>query len=73
VCLTSVVINIIPTYFCRTCNGFIIPMCLKGFNALTLLAKCHVLVEYRPKNSFLGFHGYYECFFSGGTQGYAYP
>jgi hypothetical protein len=49
VCLTSVVINIIPTYFYRTCNGFIIAMYLKGFNALTSLEKCHVIVEYRPK------------------------
>ena len=49
-CLTSVVINVFPTCLCRTCIGFIIPMYLEDINALTLLAECHVIVEYRPED-----------------------
>jgi hypothetical protein len=48
-CLTSVVIYVIPTCLCPTCNAFIIPMYLKGINTLTLLAECDVIVEYRRK------------------------
>lgn len=44
-CLTSVVIYVIPACLCRTCNGFIIPMCLKGYNTLTLMAECDVTVN----------------------------
>ena len=46
----SVVLNVFPTCLCRTCIGFIIPMYLEDINALTLLAECHVIVEYRPED-----------------------
>lgn len=48
-CLTSVVIYVIPTCLCPTCNAFIIPMYLKGINTLTLMAECDVVVEYQRK------------------------
>jgi len=48
-CLTSIVIYVIPTCLCRTCNGFIIPTYLKGINTLTLLAECNVIVNIDQK------------------------